>query len=134
MTFMFKSFSAPLLAGLLVVIAAPAFASSQTYSLDPNHTEVHFSWGHSGFSNPGANFVISKGTLVWDAEKPGQSSVRVTIPVASIDTRVPALDARFKSDFFEVKKYPTITFKSTGVKQVGLSDHYLVHGKLTVHG
>ncbi|HET7306467.1 MAG TPA: YceI family protein [Gammaproteobacteria bacterium] len=123
-----------ILSALLGAIAVPAFAANQTFALDPNHTQVHFNWSHFGFSNPGATFDISKGTLIWDEKDPTQSSVTVTIPVASVDTQVPALDARFKSEFFNVDKYPTITFKSTSVNRIGLSNHYRVHGKLTVHG
>lgn len=129
-----RSFSIFILAGLLGAFALPAFAASLTFALDPNHTQVRINWNHFGFSNPGASFDVSKGTLIWNADDPTQSSVTVTIPVASADTQVPALDARFKSQFFEADKYPTITFKSTSVNRIGVSDHYRVQGKLTVHG
>lgn len=129
-----RSLSILLLAGLLGAVAVPAFAATETFALDPNHTQVHFNWNHFGFSNPGATFDISKGTLIWDEKDPTRSSVKVTIPVASVDTQVPALDARFKSEFFEVNKYPTITFRSTSVNRIGLSNRYRVRGKLTVRG
>ncbi|HET7570341.1 MAG TPA: YceI family protein [Gammaproteobacteria bacterium] len=129
-----RSLSILLLAGLLAAVAVPAFAATETFALDPNHTQVHVNWNHFGFSNPGATFDISKGTLIWDEKDPTRSSVKVTIPVASVDTQVPALDARFKSEFFEVNKYPTITFRSTSVNRIGLSNRYRVRGKLTVHG
>ncbi len=133
-----KLFAKPLsllvLAGLLGALALPAFGAGTTYALDPAHTQVHFHWNHMGFSNPGATFDISKGTLIWNDEQPSESSVKVSIPAASVKTQVPALDARFKSEFFEVKKYPTITFKSTRVNRIGVSRHYRVKGKLTVHG
>lgn len=131
---MTKYLSMMLCAGLLGALAMPAFAAGSKFALDPNHTQVRFNWNHFGFSNPGATFDISKGMLIWNAKDPSQSSVTVTIPVASVDTQVPALDARFKSQFFEVDKYPTITFKSTSVHRIGLSQHYRVDGKLTVHG
>lgn len=129
-----KCLSMTFCATLLAVLALPALAASQHYALDPGHTQVHFWWSHFGFSNPGASFNISKGTLVWDSSDPSKSSVAVTIPVSSVNTQVPALDARFKEEFFNVAKYPTITFRSTHVQQVGESDHYLVTGNLTVHG
>lgn len=134
MKFIARPLSVFVFAALLGTLAVPAFAANQTFALDPHHTQVHFNWSHFGFSNPGATFDISKGTLIWNAKEPGQSSVTVTIPVASVDTQVPALDARFKSQFFEAAKYPTITFKSTSVNRIGLSDHYRVDGALTVHG
>ncbi|MGH8227606.1 MAG: YceI family protein [Steroidobacteraceae bacterium] len=119
---------------LLGALATPALAAGHRYMLDPGHTQVHIWWNHFGFSNPGASFDIQKGTLVWDASHPQDSSVTVTIPVASVNTQVPALDARFKVEFFDAAKYPTITFRSTKVQRVGESDHYLVTGNLTVHG
>lgn len=127
----------PFLAAILVLIplaATPVLAAGVRYTLDPDHTQVRIHWNHFGFSNPGADFNISKGTLVWDAAHPERSSVSVTIPIASVHTQVPALDKRFKTMFFDAAKYPTITFKSTGVKRVGKSNHYRVAGELTVRG
>src|SRR5690625_4324002 len=125
-----------MLAALLGVTSLPALAgNSTTFKLDPNHTQVRVSWSHAGFSNPGATFDIEKGTLVWNADDPEQSSVSVTIPANSLDTQVPALDAKLESDaFFDVGKYPTITFESTDVERIGLSDHFRITGKLTIHG
>lgn len=134
MKLMPKTISLLLLASLLAIITVPSFAAGQKFAIDPYHTQVYFTWNHTGFSNPGAVVNVSKGTLVWNAKDPDKSSVKVTIPVASIDTQVPALDALFQSKFFEVKKYPAITFKSTSVQRIGLSDHYRVKGKLTLHG
>lgn len=122
------------LALLLGALSMPVLAAGSQYTLDPDHTQVSVHWNHLGFSNPGATFRIGQGTLLWNGDDPSQSSVTVTIPVASVDTQVPALDARFKSDFFQVKKYPNITFKSTGVNRIGQSGHYRIKGDLTVHG
>lgn len=129
-----KSLSLLLLTLLLGAITLPAFAAGQKYAIDPYHTQVYFTWDHVGFSNPGAVVNASKGTLTWNAKHPEKSSVSVTIPVADIDTQVPALDAIFREKFFEAKKYPTATFKSTNVQQIGKSNHYQVKGKLTLHG
>lgn len=78
-------------------------------------------------------FDVGNGTLIWDTEDPGRSSVTVSIPVNSVDTQVPALDDMFKTEYFEIPKYPAITFASTGVKRVG-PDHYRVEGNLTIRG
>lgn len=133
-----RSFNRLLVTLLPIVLpgafSLPVFGAVQAFALDPAHTQVHVTWNHAGFSNPGATFNISDGTLVWNDEEPSQSSVTVTIPVKSVDTQVPELDDKFKTEYFEVSKYPTVTFKSTGVEQIGQSDHYRVKGQLTVHG
>lgn len=119
---------------LLSTLSLSAFAATQKFTLDPTHSQVEISWNHFGFSNPGASFHVGEGTLVWDSEDPSQSSVTVTIPVASVQSQAPVLDKTLKKDYFEVAEYPNITFVSTAVRQVGDSDRYQVDGKLTVHG
>lgn len=121
-----------LLAGLLC--ALPALAKPVTYKLDPNHTQVRVVWNHFGFSNPDANFTHITGTLVYDAQHPERSSVKVSIPLSGIDTHVKALDEHLKGpDFFDVTKYPEARFVSTSVQPEG--DHKLrVTGQLSVHG
>lgn len=118
----------------LALTATAAMAAPKTYTMDPNHTQVMFSWSHFGFSNPTANFNTVKGTLTYDAAHPSRSSVQVRMPVSSIDTHVPALDEHLKSeDFFNAQKYPMVTFKSTHVSAAG--PHKLtVVGNLTAHG
>lgn len=118
----------------LILTAMPALAAARTYVMDPHHTQVMFSWSHFGFSNPTANFNTVKGTLTYDPAHPSQASVQVRMPVSSIDTHVPALDEHLVGpEFFDAKKYPEITFKSTKVVSEG--KHKLkVIGDLTVHG
>jgi polyisoprenoid-binding protein YceI len=122
-------FLASLIGAVASVQAAPV-----TYKLDPNHTMVLFSWNHFGYSNPTANLGMSEGTLVFDEQHPAQASVQITLPLANLDTHVPALDKHLKeADFFDADKYPTVTFKSTKVQPLG--DHkFKVTGDLTVHG
>ena len=120
---------ASLLATGTAVHAAPV-----TYTLDPGHTMVLFSWSHFGFSNPTANLGGVQGTLVYDAAAPTKATVDVTLPLSALDTHVPALDEHLKKpDFFDAEKYPTITFKSTKVAAAG-KDKLKVTGDLTVHG
>ncbi|HET7359290.1 MAG TPA: YceI family protein [Rhodanobacteraceae bacterium] len=120
---------ASLLATALAVQAAPV-----TYTMDPNHTQVLFTWNHFGFSNPTANFNQVQGTLVYDAADPAKSSVEVSMPLAGLDTHVPALDAHLKeADFFDAAKYPVVTFRSTRVEAAGPGKLKVV-GDLTVHG
>lgn len=120
---------AGLLGAAVSVQAAPV-----TYKLDPGHTMVLFSWNHFGYSNPTADFGLGEGTLVFDEQQPAKSSVDVTLPLAQLDTHVPALDKHLKeADFFNADKYPTVTFKSTQVQPLG-GNKFKVTGNLTVHG
>ena len=121
------------LAGLLGA-AVSVQAAPVTYKLDPGHTMVLFSWNHFGYSNPTADFGLGEGTVVFVEQHPAQSSVEVTLPLAGLDTHVPALDKHLKeADFFDAGKYPTVTFKSTKVQPLG-GHKFKVTGDLTVHG
>lgn len=121
------------LAGLLGA-AVSVQAAPVTYKLDPDHTMVLFSWNHFGYSNPTADFGLGEGTLVFDEQHPANSSVEVTLPLARLDTHVPALDEHLKkADFLGADQYPTATFKSTAVQPLG-GNKFKVTGNLTVHG
>lgn len=121
------------LAGLLGA-AVSAQAAPVTYKLDPSHTMVLFSWNHFGYSNPTADFGLGEGTLVFDEQHPAKSSVEVTLPLARLDTHVPALDEHLKKpDFLNAEQYPVVTFKSTEVQPLG-GNKFKVTGNLTVHG
>lgn len=125
----------PLAAAVLIgAHGMPAWAAGQTFALDPFHTQVDLSWNHFGFSNPGAAFSIGEGTLVWDEKDPAKSSVKVTISAESAHTRAAVLNDKFRTQYFEAAKHPTITFASTAVERIGLSDHYRVKGQLTIRG
>lgn len=118
-----------LLAATAVVDAAPV-----TYTLDPDHTQVLFSWSHFGYSNPGAYLGLSSGTLVFDAQHPERSSVQASLPLTTLDTHVAALDTHLKqADFLDAAKYPQVTFKSTRVQPLG-GDRFKVTGDVTIHG
>lgn len=110
----------------------PAIAAPATYQFDESHTEVRFSWNHVGLSDQSAEFGKVTGTVVFDEDNPEASSVSVTIPVDAVDSGVDALDDHFKSaDFFDVAKYPNMTFESTSVKRTGANTG-IVTGNLTV--
>ena len=120
---------AGLLAAATIAQAAPA-----TYTLDPHHTMVLFSWGHFGFSPPTAELGLGQGTLTFDPQHPEQAKVEVTLPMSGLDTHVPALNEHLaKPDFFDSAKYPQVTYRSTKVEPVG-KDRFRVTGDLTVHG
>lgn len=119
-------------------VEAPAAAAIQavsgTYTLDPTHTDVLVQWSHFGFSQPSAQFGISEGTLVYDAEDVGKSSVEVSIPVSAVNSFVAQLDEHLKgADFFDAASFPVATFKSTSVAAAG-PNTLSVTGDLTVKG
>jgi polyisoprenoid-binding protein YceI len=115
----------------LAFATLPAFAT--TYTLEPNYTQGVLRWDHLGFSFPAAQFAQGTGTLEFDAMDPAKSSIRVTIPIASLNTGVPDLDERLKSeDFFELAKYPTATFVSTRVEKGMDMNRFKVTGNLTI--
>ncbi|GAA5136059.1 YceI family protein [Alloalcanivorax gelatiniphagus] len=132
-----RSALAGLFTAALLATAAPALAAPTEYTLDPGHTQVRFSWNHFGFSVPEANFNDISGTVTADPDNPTDARVNVTIQVDSIDTHVPALNDHLlnKPEFFKAKEHPTITFKSTGVRNVAKDKRsFELVGDLTVNG
>ncbi|USE82120.1 YceI family protein [Acinetobacter tibetensis] len=119
--------------GLAVAsVATFSMAKPVAYQIDPTHTATVFSWSHFGFSTPSANFSNIQGTINIDNDKPANSSVNVTIPLASLNTNVAALDEHLKkAEFFDAINYPNITFKSTKVEALG-RNKYKIIGNLTV--
>jgi polyisoprenoid-binding protein YceI len=118
----------------LLATAGSAVAAPVTYTLDPGHTMVLFSWNHFGFSNPTANLGQVEGTLVYDEKDPSKATVEATLPLSGLDSFVPKLDEHLKSaDFLDAAKYPSVTFKSTKVVPAG-KGKLKVTGDLTVHG
>ncbi len=104
------------------LLATAATAGPVTYTLDPAHTQVLFSWEHLGYSHPSGEFDSIAGTLTYDTQHPEKSSVRVDIPVSSLQTHVPALDRQLLGPgFLDAAKYPAITFVSRRVIATGKS-------------
>ena len=121
------------LATALVLASVPLYAT--TYTLEPNYTQGVFRWNHLGFSSPAAQFAQGEGTLEFDQADPAMSSVKVTIPLASLNTGVPALDDHLRSeDFFEIAKFPTAMFRSTRVEKGVAPNRLKVIGDLSLHG
>ena len=129
-----SAFRSLVLGAALVLAAAPAFAAPLSYKIDPKHTNVIATWDHFGFSRPSASFAQADGMIVYDADHVGQSSVKVTLPLAGMTSFVDALDKHLRSDdFFDAEKYPDATFASTKVEAAG-DNKLRVAGDLTVHG
>ena len=120
--------------GLAAIMSLPASAASTTWQIDPMHTAAQFSVKHLAISTVRGGFSNVKGTVVLDDADISKSSVDVTIDVSTVDTRTPDRDKDLKSDkFFDVAKYPTMTFKSTKVEQAG-AGKLKVTGDLTIRG
>jgi len=105
-----------------------------TYQIDTAHTHAQFKVRHLMVSNVKGDFDKVTGTVTFDDANPSASAINVTIEVASISTREPQRDAHLKSaEFFDVEKFPTMTFVSKEVVRSG-EDSFEVVGDLTIHG
>jgi polyisoprenoid-binding protein YceI len=104
------------------------------YVVDPSHSRVGFAAKHAMVTTVRGGFTRYTAELHLDEENVANSSARVEIETASIETGNADRDTHLRnSDFLEVEKYPTITFVSTGAEQTG-EDTFLVHGDLTIKG
>jgi polyisoprenoid-binding protein YceI len=104
------------------------------WQLDPYHTQVEFSAKHLGMMTVRGHFAEESTTAHIDAEHPEDSSVEVVIQTASIRTNHEVRDNDLRSsNFLEVDKYPTMTFRSTGIAAAG-PDHWALAGDLTIKG
>ena len=103
-----------------------------TFVLDPSHTSIGFVSRHAMITKVRGSFSDVTGGGTVNGADPAASNVNVTIQAASIDTRSADRDNHLRSaDFFDVEKYPTITFVSTSVKVVE-DDEVEVTGDLTI--
>jgi polyisoprenoid-binding protein YceI len=107
--------------------------AAETYTVDPVHSSISFMIEHAGVSNIHGRFNDFSGTITIDKNDPSKSSFVLIIPVESIDTNNAKRDEHLRApDYFNVKQFPTMTFKSTNVKAV--DGGYEVTGDLTMHG
>ena len=104
-----------------------------TYKIDPDHTTVSFKIRHL-FSYVRGTFNQFEGNFVYDPDKPETWKTEAVIQAASIDTRVQQRDKHLRSaDFFDVERFPTLTFRSTEIKDTTPQSAKL-SGLLTIHG
>ena len=116
-----------------VALAGAAWAATETFKFDKVHSLIGFRIRHIVTKVEG-RFKDYDGTIVLDRTNPAASHVELTIQAASIDTGYDTRDKDLRSpNYFDVEKYPTITFKSTKVESRG-SDSYDVTGDFTLHG
>lgn len=113
--------------------AVAAVPAPEPWNVDVPHTGVDFSVKHF-FTPVSGSFESYNATLLFDAENPENSSVRVSIDVSSIETGNEDRNAHLMSeDFFEVETYPYITFVSESVRRVS-ADRLMVRGALKIKG
>jgi polyisoprenoid-binding protein YceI len=121
------------LVGTLLGLGQYQARAADTYTIDPVHSSVSFQADHLGVSRVHGRFNNLSGSFTIDKEDPAKSSFELTVQAESVDTNNKQRDNHLRSpDFFNVKQYPVITFKSTSVKPV--DGGYDVQGDLTLHG
>ena len=121
-----RMFTAALSAALLLP-GVGAFAQASNWAIDTNHTQVNFEIRHMGVSTVRGSLSGVTGTVVWDEKDPSKSSVEATIDATTVSTNNTNRDKDLRSaGFFNVEKFPTLTFKSTSVTRS--------NGKLQVVG
>ena len=118
----------------LSLSATASTVDAATYKIDANHTQVWFTYNHHGYANLSGRLNQVSGKLEFDPANPGASSIEIELPMSSLSTGVPKLDAHLlSSDFFEADKYPTASFRSTKVTVLA-KDRLALSGDLTIHG
>ncbi|MDD2898321.1 MAG: YceI family protein [Desulfuromonadaceae bacterium] len=118
----------------IVTLALPAFASASTWTIDPDHSNVGFKVRHLMVSNVKGSFDKFSGTVEINDKDITKSKVAVNIDTKSINTNVNKRDEHLRSaDFFDVAKYPVMTFVSKKVAKAG-ADRLNITGDLTLHG
>ena len=116
-TVMNNSAKALLISSALALTTVAGAALPSQWQLDDSHTRVGFSVNHLGFSTTMGHFNDVKGVVNYDVKAPSKTNMSFTIATDSIDTNWDARDEHLKkAEFFNVAKYPTMTFKSTSVK------------------
>lgn len=117
-----------------LALAATAAAQAGPWQIDPNHTAAQFAVKHLRVSTVRGAFTKVSGSATYDPADPSKTSLQATIDANSVDTRVEMRDNDLRSPrFFDVQKYPTITFHSKKTKVAG-PGKLLITGDLTIHG
>ena len=121
------------LAVVLISLYGAALAADE-FKIDPAHSSVNFAVAHAGgISTVVGRFTAFEGKITFDDKDVAKSSVNVTIKTASINTDVQRRDDDLRSaNYFDVEKFPEITFQSKSVEKKG--DSYVAHGTLAIHG
>ncbi|GGZ48276.1 polyisoprenoid-binding protein [Streptomyces inusitatus] len=111
----------------------PALAAlSGDYTIDPAHSSIGFTVRHAMVTNVRGSFGEHEGTLKLNGADPAASAAAIDVKIESIDTGIADRDGHLRaSDFFDVERFPLMTFRSTAAEQLG-GDKYRVTGDLTI--
>ena len=121
------------ISALVLVLALSTAAFAADYKIDPNHSSATFNVRHMVISNVPGRFQDVSGTINYDDADVTKSSVEATIKASSITTDNEGRDKHLKSaDFFDVEKYPEITFKSKKIEKRG--NQLVAIGTFTMKG
>jgi polyisoprenoid-binding protein YceI len=119
---------------IAAALLAPLHVFAATYTIDPAHTSIGFKVKHLMITNVKGVFEKFKGTVIIDEKDISKSKVDVSIEMSSVNTNIAKRDDHLRSpDFFDVARFPTMTFVSTKVEKAG-TDTLKVTGNLTIKG
>lgn len=111
----------------------PSRVTGGTYTVDPGHTQIIFSYSHFGLTNNLGMMSGATGTLTLDPAAPNDTQLSVDVPVNTIRTTIAKLDEEFqKPNYFDAEQFPTAHFESTSVVADGTSAK--ISGNLTIRG
>jgi polyisoprenoid-binding protein YceI len=118
----------------MTTATATEVTATTTWNIDPVHSHAEFKVRHMMISNVKGEFKDVTGTLKLNSEDLTKSGVEVSIDAATVNTGDAQRDAHLKSaDFFDVEKFPALTFKSNRVSR-NKDGVLTVAGELTIHG
>jgi polyisoprenoid-binding protein YceI len=116
------------------LVSGQALAQQAAWTIDTAHSSAQFSVRHMMVATVRGEFANTKGTVRWDGKDLATAVVEATVDATTVSTREPKRDAHLRSaDFFDVEKFPTLTFKSTKVEPVS-PGRLRMTGDLTIHG
>lgn len=108
--------------------------ANEQWDFDVAHSSINFSVRHLMVSKVRGQFTKWSGSLEFDEQEPTRARVDAQLDAASIDTKDAQRDAHLRSaDFLDTERFPTISFKSTGIEKVG-DARFSMKGELTIRG
>ena len=111
-----------------------AGARADTWKLDPDHTEIRFSWNHLGLSRQSGEFINPSGRLKFAPTDPERAKVEVSVRLKDLRTGVAALDRALRlPDYFDSASHTRVSFESTAVRKTGPKSGK-IDGLLTIRG
>jgi polyisoprenoid-binding protein YceI len=120
----------------IIVLANTTFAQTTTWNADPMHSKLTFTVTHKGFSSIFGLFQKFDAMILSSKSDFSDAVFTLSADVSSVNTEVKMRDDDLRSpNFFDVAKYPSMTFKSTSIHNTtGMKDRFRITGDLTMHG